>query len=524
MGRNTVVKYLFFAMFFVIFGLLLFADTRISYTFRAETLLHNLEILPVIVFLVGILIFFILFVKRHAPKWKAVIERRYIIILSGLCVLLFAAQLFLAENIKFLSGWDCTAVRNFAFFESRDPMVYAANGNLYTYYSRYENNLFLPMVLRTVRLLFPFYKDGAINDLFIGMCALSMNLSTVLTTLSIWKITGSKGISLIGFLLFALLFGLSPWIVIPYSDIFAVFFISATLFVYLCMKRNKTDLLRWALLGMLVFTGIRIKPTVAIVLIAIVIREIWLLRAGRKFFRLPMCSAAVLVGCYFTVMLLYMGGLRYYGVTTDKEKNYTMTHFLLMGMNRDSGGAYSPEDVLFSSSIAVKKERQLNELQKTVMRIREMGPMGLVTFFSQKLLMTYNDGTFFWGGEGNFYLEVPEAKSAFSKVLRSYFYRGGTNYEYFRLVTKILWLMTLLLIFGNLFGKDDERISVIYLSLLGLTVFLLLFEARARYLLCYAPVFMVCAMTGFCKILRKAEFLCNKKSPRAKKPLGISKF
>ena len=45
-------------------------------------------------------------------------------------------------------------------------------------------------------------------------------------------------------------------------------------------------------------------------------------------------------------------------------------------------------------------------------------------------------------------------------------------------------------------GKRDARISVIMLSLIGLTIFETVFEARARYLFCFAPLFIILSVSG----------------------------
>ena len=49
--------------------------------------------------------------------------------------------------------------------------------------------------------------------------------------------------------------------------------------------------------------------------------------------------------------------------------------------------------------------------------------------------------------------------------------------------------------------KGDEM-SVMLLSLIGVTLFVTLFEARARYLFPYAPIFIVSAVVGLYMILQ----------------------
>ena len=62
---------------------------------------------------------------------------------------------------------------------------------------------------------------------------------------------------------------------------------------------------------------------------------------------------------------------------------------------------------------------------------------------------------------------------------------------------QIIWMGTL---FFNIFSFNKEKKEIIYimqLSVLGLTLFELLFEARARYLFAYAPVYIILAVIGF---------------------------
>jgi len=50
----------------------------------------------------------------------------------------------------------------------------------------------------------------------------------------------------------------------------------------------------------------------------------------------------------------------------------------------------------------------------------------------------------------------------------------------------------------------DSKIAILMLSILGLTAFELLFEARARYLYIYAPVYISLSMLGLKNTVHKA--------------------
>ena len=125
-------------------------------------------------------------------------------------------------------------------------------------------------------------------------------------------------------------------------------------------------------------------------------------------------------------------------------------------------------------------------------------------------MATYNDGTFGWSKEGTFYYQVPEDNSRITKVLRSFYYTNekGANYLVFATAEQILWLFILICIcFCVLpFKTKDGVENLISLSLLGVSIFLMLFECRARYLYVFSPLFSMLAMVG----LYKFRFLLRK--------------
>lgn len=122
---------------------------------------------------------------------------------------------------------------------------------------------------------------------------------------------------------------------------------------------------------------------------------------------------------------------------------------------------------------------------------------------SEKMLVNYGNGTFSWGGEGTFYMDrkLPPNRDV-SLRLRHFYYNEGLKYQVFYGGEQTLWLMVLTLIFLQtvLAFRDrkraDDRYLVLILALVGLTVFELLFEARARYLYPYVPVYILAALYG----------------------------
>lgn len=57
---------------------------------------------------------------------------------------------------------------------------------------------------------------------------------------------------------------------------------------------------------------------------------------------------------------------------------------------------------------------------------------------------------------------------------------------------------------------DNKEMNVIFLTLVGITLFVLLFEGRARYLFLYSPYYIISAIVGLKFLLEKyKEFMDN---------------
>ena len=186
-----------------------------------------------------------------------------------------------------------------------------------------------------------------------------------------------------------------------------------------------------------------------------------------------------------------------------------------MGLNPEKKGVYSAEDVRYSRSFVTASERTQANIAVGKQRLQEMGFFGTLKQLAQKMLTLYNDGTFAWGKEGNFLQTVfdpPNTKSA--PFLRSIYYPDGSRYLYFTTFEQFIWLMILLLgaagLFSSFSHKHAKTLNILWLTWIGLTVFELLFEVRARYLYTNVPLFCVLAAVGienihrlFCRITEK---------------------
>lgn len=197
--------------------------------------------------------------------------------------------------------------------------------------------------------------------------------------------------------------------------------------------------------------------------------------------------------------ILVQAAVRFSGLEINKEESFSLTHYAMMGLNTETNGEYSQADVDFSASFTTQKERAAANLSEVRERLKAFTPGSFFLFITKKLLAIYNDGSFAWNGEGYFFLECYEG-GFLHKVLTHIYYPEGRLYPYYLLFVQALWMGTLFLSLfsGNktASGTAPHIVSVLKLSLLGLFLFEMLFEARARYLFTYTPVFILMAILG----------------------------
>ncbi len=140
--------------------------------------------------------------------------------------------------------------------------------------------------------------------------------------------------------------------------------------------------------------------------------------------------------------------------------------------------------------------------------------------------MTYNDGTFTWRGEGGgIFKEYPSlSESRFKPLLKSLFWCDGDKYHYFTTYCQYIWLFVLVamsafwfvFVRGLLTGKNKAESSdiewtmvALAIAVIGVFLYLLLFEARARYLINFIPIFIVGGTYGLWRVFEDIPKKCE---------------
>lgn len=430
-------------------------------------------------------------------------------------IILIVLQLFIIAGARFIAGWDVWFITNIGDTTQME------------YFSRYPNQLFLYGVFTGIA---HFLQALGISNYYLGLiCLSSLSVAAcVPMTAYVAKRMAGHAVGYGAFVLSAVMCGLSPWIMVPYSDTFGMFFTVFILWCYVCLDKQvqnqdkQTSALvgvhvdaridvrtccRWFLMGLAVVVGYAIKPTVIFVFVAIVVIELIQGLAS-----LSSCSsqasqgsrdlrktATAIVACAFGVVLAFALTSIVKNSTYDVNENaaFSATHFLMMGANPVSGGVWSVSDVELSDAANTPEERSKANLVEFKNRVMAMDLPQANMFLLKKLLTNFADGTFAWEIEGDFYTQIIGTNEA---VLNFYGISSDASLDNntFAPLSQVLWLFVLagciLIVLGR---RPLKAETVIAFTLLMLSAFLMLFEARARYLFLYLPFFIILGTMGW---------------------------
>lgn len=465
-----------FALVLILF--VLNAFLHFSMPFAAVFPLHDFLTLCICIVLAAILALFLKSVKLS--------DRPFYIAFGVTIGVFFLVQCFVFYSAYHMPRGDLGMLLSFS-----DAIV--EDGDLEMFRSYFElcpNNLFLVslfVLLKRIGLLL--HINGHVLCVLFGGAVAAA--SGGLLMLCIRKLTKSDTAAFLFGGLFLLSVALSPRGYLPYSDTLGLLFPILVLFLYSC--RGQSLVRNAVLYGFMGFTGLvgyAVKPTAVIALIAVFILELGKLifcsERKERAICLGVSVGGMLVGYGFTRLMLLL-----IPIALDTAHALTLWHYLFMGANPDTLGTYSSADVAFSSSLS-PSERTVQTLSAWAERVGGMG-LSYLVFLGHKLIFLFFDGGFGWQYELEFVNYYPEVTTSASDALRALF----TNSAYFQF-SQFCWVFVLICCAGILLRRSrDTDVTAALLSLTGLVLFLLFFEAAARYLYLYLPVFYLVAAVGF---------------------------
>lgn len=442
-------------------------------------------------FLLLILVLFILGVLL----WKVIKKAK-----TSVCVVCFFVLLVIWSFLVFqlgialeqLPAWDFGRVQRGAWELVKNG--YFVSSSTIEYFLESPNNFFPAVYLfRWLAMLTAWGVKP--EDAVLILNTLSLSLTILFVFLTFMKIKRPQQglLTSIYCFLFAPMFLYAS---IYYTDTLSMVYVSVILYLssFLLSKDTKLfiQILCGSLLGLVAAIGYLLKGTPIIAAVAALICI--LLQDYRKFF----ISFATFLVCFFLVFGFWN--------EFSKDNNYlpkqqeanegrlTASHYIMMGLN--GRGGYSPADHEFSTSIPTISERKAENLRVIKERIKAYGFIGVLDHLKEKIKYTW--------GDGGYYAPQKIAIEPISdSPLLDYLSYDAKYYIYTSkiLAASQLWLLLLIVLgaLGDVLNKETE-VGIILLSriaLVGLAVFLLIWETRSRYLVNYAPYLSILGADTF---------------------------
>lgn len=338
------------------------------------------------------------------------------------------------------------------------------------------------------------------------------------------KLTENPIAVLMTFGLYLLTAGLCPWKYIPYTDSYGILFPALCLLLYLYSRDCKgiagKILLRF-LACLSGAAGAIIKPSVFIAVLAVLGLEgidflasvIGWLRNGKaknekagRAARVRLAGISLVLTAFF-VGILYWGSELYMkymideiGLEYNEELESTLQYYFFSSTNELTTGSFTIEDYgVFGEFQFSKADRNAACMERAWERIRQRGPLGTLYFCLKKLVKSFNDGTFAWT-DVRYYEPFPEDlthANAAGEFLRTLFMPEGARQAWYDTLAELVWIFLLLGIPGIVLEKGKrEKYLVFVVLIVGILLYLMLFESGARYLYVFLPVFAAVSACG----------------------------
>ena len=442
--------------------------------------------------------------------------------LRWILAILFVVQIVISYEILFTTNtWDVARILN-----SAEALAMGDTSGVDSYYfSCYPNNQLLLMYFTYVFKLLAAFNVYDLEHRLLFLVIIQCGLSTATAGL-VYKIVEdelkasgksevvSKRYALTSLGIYIFLIGLSGFNVVTYTDMMALIFPVAALRIYQIIGTCENLYTRFGLyvaLGAICYLGYKMKPTVIIVLIAIMLMEL-VAFVRTVFYRVEdnrlksvsvkavgIISIIVGIGLAVAVFGLFRNNLN---IQTDPEQNTGVLHMLMMGLNEENDGVCTMEDIGYSLSFDNRADRTEGQIRVIKDRLSNYGVIGFLRHTSRKALVVFNDGTFGYGDEAGFFDVRFNRGGKVASFLQLVYNPETGIFKLLSTILQLIWIMILLLAAYFCFFTIQRKEShskietIILLSILGIIIFDLLFEARARYVLLYVPFFIMASSIG----------------------------
>lgn len=412
-----------------------------------------------------------------------------------ICGIGIVLMLWIAYSVRVESlSWDWGKV-------IRSASEYVLTGDLQdkVYFARYPNNQFwycvLVAVFKAVHWLVPAAELEQFYLVSIAMGCLMVSATIVLLHHIANLLWRQKMALVIGCMAW-LCAPLYMWALYAYTDTSGMLLMMLLLYLYVKAYQSEKMWQYGIYMGLLGLAGAvayQIKVTVFILVLAVVIALILQRTSWRQ----------VLLGILALGILFSLGSVTAKAgvsrvIPLEEEfcdqYEFPLTHWVMMSLEY---GGYRQEDVDYTESFPSYQEKQKANIKVIKERLKKKGFLGGLHFFCyNKQVRTWGDSTF----AGCDYLSQ-EPKNPDGFLERFVTTEGDMNWLcvfYTTMYYGLLLLGLLLSALGSVRGNSSgQPLLVGRLTMIGITLFLTVWECNSRYLVVFLPLMILLSGEGY---------------------------
>ena len=520
--KKRIKKSISFIIALIFLFLNIFIQLATLIKFDSDKIVIRLDY--ILMLALGILTLFIVYriIDRYYKSIFDFLNKNEKKLLLWLNLFMLIVLITICYNAYFVTGWDVGQIKNVLVDINSGNNPYIENHN--PYFSVYPNNLLYFWVLMIIYNVLNHLTLDPLYMTYLSYTFLQCFISTF-TAYITYKIaktmTNNNVISFSIWFIYFIFIGTNFWILVPYTDFISIFLPATMLRLYqLYRNDNSSKFIKkfgyLALIGILGFFSLKIKPQTTVMFLAILIVEFLNFLENLDNFKMYLSRISIVLISIFISASLYNGVIiKSIPLKISPGLNPGFTHFMMLGMNENTLGGWAPEDVGLSESFDNSKERNAANIAVIKQRLNKFGPVGLVRYTLRKTNDNFDDGSFAWStsGRGPNYVETKIRDNFISPFIKNLYYAGNDEFagKYFTIhknFKQIIWLIILfslpLSLSLNKTDKYDKSINqLLYTSTIGIVLFVTLFESSARYILTFTPIFLVLSFTGVFETIKQ---------------------
>ncbi|MEG2233689.1 MAG: hypothetical protein RRZ42_03535 [Oscillospiraceae bacterium] len=361
--------------------------------------------------------------------------------------------------------------------------------NTYEYFLESSNNLFPTLWITGFVRIASNFGQVYLHDTAILLNVISITTSVLFLFIAVKISLGAKT----AFVSAAICFGFAPlyaYSPIVYTDTLSLPLMTLCLLLtVLGMKQCHStvlSLLFGAFSGICAFIGYELKPTAAFPLIAAIVVCLLVQRKSFKF----IVSACIFFALGLAIYSVWLRNTAMIDMSHIEEYRLPAMHYVRMGLI--GNGGYSGEAHMACAALPNAAARTAQAKEQIGSILGDYGVGGLLLHLRDKLLYTWNDGLLY---SGSVISQEPLAISSIHNIVLT----DGKFYSIYNGYAQGVHLVMLgMLCAGSIKlaamkkTYDNPIIPIAFIVILGVAVFLIVWETRSRYLVNCMPIFALC--------------------------------